>query len=101
MEKDLKILMVEDDINLGYLVKENFSTKGFSVHLCTDGEQGWQSFLEREFDLILLDVMMPKKDGFSLAKMIRKNNSAIPIIFLTAKSMEDDKIEGFEIGCDD
>jgi len=101
MEKILNILMVEDDINLGYLVKENFATKGYYVHLCNDGEEGWRSFQDLEFDLILLDIMMPKRDGFSLAKMIRKNNTDVPIIFLTAKSLEEDKIEGFEIGCDD
>jgi DNA-binding response OmpR family regulator len=95
------ILMVEDDINLGLLLKENFTARGYQVHLSRDGEDGWQVFRKKEFDLILLDIMMPKKDGFSLAKMIRKENIRVPIIFLTAKNFEEDKIEGFNSGCDD
>jgi DNA-binding response OmpR family regulator len=101
MDKPIQILMVEDDINLGFLVRENFSAKGYHVHLAHDGNEGWQAFSDRPFDLVLLDIMMPRKDGISLAKQIRRENQHIPIIFLTAKSMEHDKIEGFEAGCDD
>jgi len=101
MQATINILMVEDDVNLGYLLKENFAGKGLQVHLSRDGEEGWKAFSEFSFDLVLLDIMMPKKDGFSLAKMIRKANEAMPIIFLTAKTFEEDKIEGFTIGCDD
>ena len=101
MESELKILLVEDDPNLGYLLVENFKTKGIDVHLCADGEAGYNAFNDYKFSLCILDVMMPKKDGFTLARDIRRKDENIPIIFLTAKSMDVDKITGFDIGADD
>lgn len=96
-----RILLVEDDPNLGFLLQENLELQNFAVTLCDDGEAGLESFRQGEFDLCLLDVMLPKKDGFSLAKDIRRENDDVPIIFLTAKSLKEDRIEGFKIGCDD
>jgi DNA-binding response OmpR family regulator len=101
MEEGTVILMVEDDPNLGYLLKENFKSKGIDIHLCTDGEAGYEAFLNYQFSLCILDVMLPKKDGFTLARDIRRKDDNIPIIFLTAKGMDDDKITGFDIGGDD
>lgn len=101
MEAGTTILMVEDDPNLGYLLKENFKGKGIDIHLCTDGEAGYEAFLNYQFSLCILDVMLPKKDGFTLAREIRRKDDNIPIIFLTAKSMDDDKITGFDVGGDD
>jgi DNA-binding response OmpR family regulator len=96
-----KILLVEDDTNLGFVVQDNLKKAGYIVKLCIDGQMGLQTFLNEAFDVCLLDVMMPKKDGFTLAEDIRKQNSDIPIIFLTAKSMNEDKIKGFKTGADD
>ncbi|MEO8086521.1 MAG: response regulator transcription factor [Bacteroidota bacterium] len=96
-----KILIVEDDENLAYLLKENMETKGFAVTICTDGKQGFRIFNQQAFQLCILDVMLPYKDGFALAKEMRIQNQNIPIIFLTSRSMEIDKIKGFESGCDD
>ena len=96
-----KILLVEDDPNLGGLLKEFLEVKDFDVTLAVDGEIGFAQFQKSEFDLLLLDIMMPKKDGFTLAKEIRGNDDKIPIIFLSAKSLHVDKIEGFKIGADD
>ena len=98
---DPRILVVEDDINLGQILEEYLKLKGFSTTLATDGEGGLTAFYDGHYDLCLLDLMMPKKDGFSLAKEIRAVNSNIPIIFLTAKSMKEDVIRGFQIGGDD
>lgn len=98
---DKKILLVEDDINLGSILSEFLALKKFTVDLCNNGEDGIIMFKEKEYDLCLLDVMMPKKDGFTLAKEIRNLNKSVPIIFLTAKSMQNDKIEGLKIGADD
>lgn len=98
---EIKILVVEDDNNLGKMLSDYLKVKGYEVVLKKDGEEGYQAFLEEQVDLCLLDVMMPKKDGFSLAKDIRKLKSKIPIIFLTAKSMEEDIKEGFRSGADD
>lgn len=100
MEKS-KILLCEDDENLGMLLREYLQAKNFEVTLMPDGETGYHAFLDDKFDLCILDVMMPKKDGFSLAQDIRKINSVIPIIFLTAKSLKEDVLEGFRIGADD
>jgi DNA-binding response OmpR family regulator len=96
-----RILLVEDDINLGFVIKDNLEINAFEVVLCDDGEKGWQSYQQSEFDICVLDVMLPKKDGFSLAQSIRQQNEQVPIIFLTAKSMKEDKIAGFRIGADD
>jgi DNA-binding response OmpR family regulator len=96
-----KILLVEDDPTLGYVIKDGLSHKGYDVTLCKDGEQG-QSFFEQQlFDLCIFDVMMPKKDGFTLAKEIRDKNTHVPILFVTAKTMLEDKMDGFRAGGDD
>ena len=101
MDEKLKILLCEDDENLGMLLREYLQAKGFSTELCADGELGYKSFLKTKFDICVLDVMMPKKDGFTLAKEIRNSNQDIPIIFLTAKTLKEDILEGFKIGADD
>lgn len=97
-----KILLVEDDPNLGMLLQDHLQLKGkFEVVLCADGEEGLRAFGKQKFDLCILDVMMPKKDGFTLGKEIRKANSHIPIIFATAKAMMEDKSAAFNLGGDD
>lgn len=97
-----KILLVEDDPNLGLLLQDYLQLKGkFDVVLCTDGEEGLRAFSKQEFDLCILDVMMPKKDGFTLGKEIRKINQDIPIIFATAKAMMEDKASAYDLGGDD
>lgn len=101
MDEKLRILLCEDDENLGMLLREYLQAKNFETELCPDGEAGYKAFLKGSFDLCVLDVMMPKKDGFSLAKDIRQNNSDIPIIFLTAKTLKKDVLDGFKIGADD
>jgi DNA-binding response OmpR family regulator len=102
MEKSkASILLVEDDMNLGFVIQDSLKMQGYKVHLAGDGKQGLKQFNENEYDLILLDVMLPHKDGFSLAEDIRRTNTSTPIIFLTAKSMTDDKIKGFKAGGDD
>lgn len=100
MEK-VKILLVEDDPNLGFVVKDNLVAKGYDVTLCSDGEAGDKKFSEARFQLCILDVMLPKKDGFTLARSIRTKDTNVPILFLTAKAMTDDKLEGFGTGADD
>lgn len=96
-----KILLVEDDSNLGFVVSDQLKSIGYEVTLCSDGLEGFQRFNEDQFHLCILDVMMPKKDGFTLASDIRKMDKTTPILFLTAKSMTEDKVEGFNIGGDD
>lgn len=96
-----KILLAEDDPNLGIILREFLEVKDFEVTLCVNGDDAFNEFSKNNFDLCILDIMMPKKDGFTLAKEIRKENDFIPIIFLTAKSMQHDKIEGLKIGADD
>ncbi len=96
-----KILLVEDDPGLGFVIKDNLALKGYEVTLCSDGEAGQQSFFQQNFDLCILDVMMPKKDGITLARAIREKNKEVPILFITAKSMLEDKIAGFAAGGDD
>ena len=93
--------MVEDDSSLGFVVKDGLEDNGYEVVLCTDGETGWQQFMRNNVDLCLLDVMLPKKDGMVLAQQIRKKNEKVPIIFLTARNMDEDKISGFKAGGDD
>jgi len=97
----LKLLIVEDDPNLGEILSEYLGLKGFETTLCRDGEEGEQVYKSGNFDLCILDLMMPKKDGFSLAQDIRAVDQDIPIIFLTAKSMKQDVIKGFAMGADD
>lgn len=96
-----KILLTEDDPNLGFVIKDNLEQRGYSVTLCNNGEEGLNQFNQSSYDLCILDVMMPKKDGFTLAKQIRSQNQQVPILFVTAKSMQEDKIEGFKQGGDD
>lgn len=96
-----KILLTEDDPNLGMLLQEYLSAKDFPTDLAKDGNEGLKKFLEGKYDMCILDVMMPKKDGFSLAKEIRMKDKDVPIIFLTAKSMKEDTIQGFRVGADD
>jgi len=97
----VKILLVEDDTSLGFIVSDQLKSDGYNVTLCSDGAEGFKRFNEDKFHLCILDVMMPKKDGFSLAKDIRKIDSNIPILFLSAKSSDEDKVEGFKSGGDD
>jgi DNA-binding response OmpR family regulator len=96
-----KILLVEDDTSLGFVIKDNLEINGFEVNLCADGEMAWQAFRQSGFDLCILDVMLPKRDGFTLAQYIRQYDTFVPIIFLTAKSLKEDKITGFKSGGDD
>lgn len=95
------ILVVEDDPSLGEILSEYLNLKNFRTTLSADGESALQNYYSRSFDLILLDIMLPKKDGFTVAREIRKNDPEIPIIFLTAKTLKEDTIEGFRIGADD
>ncbi len=101
MEEKLKLFLCEDDENLGMLLREYLQAKGFDTDLFPDGEAGYRGFLKEKYDLCVLDVMMPKKDGITLVKEIRAVNSEIPIIFLTAKNMKEDILEGFKAGADD
>ena len=96
-----KILLVEDDASLGFIISDQLKSDGYSVTLCTDGAEGFQRFNEGLFHMCIFDVMMPKKDGFSLARDIRKVDANIPILFLSAKSGDEDKVEGFKSGGDD
>lgn len=97
----VSVLIAEDDMNLGLVVKDFLTLHGYHVVLCRDGEEALESFKKHIFNICVLDIMMPKKDGFSLAKDIRKVNPEIPIVFLTAKSLQEDVMKGFGIGCDD
>ena len=100
-EHRAKILLVEDDPTLGFVVKDNLEVHGYEVVHCPDGETGWKEFMKHNFDVCLLDVMLPRKDGMALAVQIRKKNESVPILLLTSKSMADDKIAGFKSGADD
>ena len=101
MNNPCKILLVEDDPNLGQLLKDYLELKGFNTDLAKDGVEGGALYDKNDYDLLILDVMMPKKDGFTLASEIRKEDESIPIIFLTARASEEDRIRGFQIGGDD
>jgi DNA-binding response OmpR family regulator len=96
-----QIMVVEDDESLGFLIKDSLSTHGWGVQLYTTGEKGLTAFHNHTFDLCILDVMLPEKDGFDLAREIRKYNQGIPIVFLSAKNQTEDRIKGFQIGADD
>lgn len=100
-DEKVKILLCEDDENLGMLLREYLQTKGYDCDLQPDGEAGYRAFAKTKYDLCILDVMMPKKDGFTLAADIRAINTDVPIVFLTAKSMKEDILQGFKIGADD
>ncbi|HWS01529.1 MAG TPA: response regulator transcription factor [Prolixibacteraceae bacterium] len=101
MEPKTKILLVEDDQSLGFLMTEFLASKGFEITLCKDGLTGLKTFASQVFQFAILDVMLPGMDGFTLARKIREKQSDIPIIFVTARSMKEDKIKGFSLGVDD
>ncbi len=101
MTNKKKILLVEDDTNLGNLLQDSLELKNYEVTLKRNGEDGFHEFKNNKYDMCLLDVMMPKKDGFTLAKDIRRMNANVPVIFLTAKAMKEDTIEGLKLGADD
>lgn len=101
MSKRIKILLVEDDPNFGSIMKSYLELNDYEVVLKTDGKQGLSAFKSESFELCILDVMMPEMDGFTLAKEIKKSNSDIPFIFLTAKTLKEDMLEGFRTGADD
>ncbi len=101
MNDAAQIMLVEDDESLGFLIKDALEGSSWKVSLCTDGEKGLTAFHNQEFDLCILDIMLPRKDGFELAVEIRKYNPGIPIVFLTAKSQIEDRIRGFQLGADD
>ncbi len=96
-----RVLLLEDDANLGLVLQEHLQMNGFNVTLCANGEDGMTAFNKGTFDLCLVDIMMPKKDGFTFAREVRSQNQQVPLIFLTAKALKEDKITGFRIGCDD
>jgi two-component system OmpR family response regulator len=97
----LKILLVEDDENMRFMLHDNLEMAGYSVRPLGDGQTALSAFMKEEFDLCIIDVMLPKKDGFTLATDIRKLNQQIPIVFLTARNVKEDRIHGFRIGADD
>ncbi len=96
-----RILLVEDDKTLNFIIRDNLEEAGYDVKATENGEEAWDVFQKNQFDLCLFDVMLPKLDGFSLAKKVREKDVSIPVIFLTAKSMTEDKINGFTLGGDD
>jgi DNA-binding response OmpR family regulator len=101
MENRASILLVEDDKNLGFVVSDNLERAGFTITLCETGGAGIKAYDESSYDLCILDVMLPEVDGFQVAAHIRNTDHKIPILFLTAKSMKEDRLKGFEIGGDD
>ena len=101
MSDSIKILLVEDDANLGYILKEYLNVYDFEVFWAKDGVEGLEEFKKRKYDLCILDVMMPKMDGFSLAEKIKSFNPEVSLIFLTAKALKIDKLKGFKLGADD
>lgn len=101
MPKPIKLLLAEDEPALGQIIKESLETRNFEVSLCENGEIAYQKYISETPEILVLDVMMPKKDGFTLAKEIREVDNRIPIIFLTSKSQTEDVVEGFSIGGND
>lgn len=101
MEKKFNLLLAEDDKNLGGVLKSYLEAKGYNATLCENGKEALDAFKKEDFDFCIFDVMMPVMDGFTLAEEVRKINKKIPMLFLTAKSMQEDKIQGFEVGADD
>lgn len=101
MKQKTKLLLVEDDKNLGIILHDYLEAKGFDTDLAVNGEEGEHLFLKNNYDVCVLDIMMPKKDGFTLAKDIRNSNKTIPLLFLTAKSLSEDAVKGLKIGADD
>lgn len=96
-----KVLLAEDDMSLSFVIKDNLQDAGYEVIHCADGEAAWQQFQKKGIDICLLDVNMPQRDGFSLAKKIRQQSDIVPVLFITAKSLEEDRIKGFQTGADD
>ena len=101
MSENTKILLVEDDQNFGDVLKSYLEMHDFDVHLATDGMEGLEAFKKDTYDLCIFDVMMPKKDGFTLARDVRERDTEVPLIFLTAKNLKEDVLEGLKIGADD
>jgi DNA-binding response OmpR family regulator len=101
MENNKKILLVEDDQNFGIVLRDYLTLNDFEVTLAKNGMEGFEKFKKDNFDLCILDVMMPYKDGYTLAKEIREKNKDVPLVFLTAKSMKEDVIKGYKVGADD
>jgi DNA-binding response OmpR family regulator len=101
MKTQRSILLLEDDANLGFILAEHLEMNGFTVRHCTNGVEGLAASRKAKFSLCLVDVMMPKKDGFTFVKELRQTDQQIPVIFLTAKSLKEDRIEGLRIGADD
>jgi DNA-binding response OmpR family regulator len=101
MQQKTKILVAEDDLQLGFIIKDNLEEAGFQVINCPDGETAWEHYQKDNPDLCILDVNMPYRDGFSLARKIRQKSDKVPVLFLTAKSLEEDKLKGFAAGGDD
>jgi DNA-binding response OmpR family regulator len=96
-----RILLLEDDMNLGLILSEQLETNGYEVKLCRNGVEGSNEYAASKYDICIVDIMMPKKDGFTFVRELRKTDQKIPVIFLTAKSLKEDRIEGFKIGADD
>ncbi|KAA3631070.1 MAG: DNA-binding response regulator [Calditrichaeota bacterium] len=101
MSEKIKILLLEDDTNLGMILEEHLTMNNYDVTLCRNGVEGLEQKKSNSFELCLVDIMMPKMDGFTFVEQVRKDDEKTPIIFLTAKSFKEDKIKGFQIGCDD
>lgn len=101
MADKAKVLLAEDDTSLAFVIKDNLEEAGYDVCWCSDGEAAWQQYQKTHFDICLLDVMMPVKDGFTVAKKIRQKSDVVPVLFITARSMEQDKLDGFKTGADD
>src|SRR6266498_5348565 len=101
MERKVKILLAEDDLQLGFIIKDNLEEAGYEVINCPDGEVAWDYYQKKGPDICILDVNLPYKDGFTLAKKIRQKSDIMPILFLTAKSLMEDKLKGFAAGGDD
>lgn len=101
ISKNKQVLLVEDDVNFGTVLRDYLQMNGYKVVLARNGLEGFEKFKKNEFDVCILDVMMPYKDGFTLAKEIRSKDKSIPVVFLTAKSMKDDVLKGYKIGADD
>ncbi len=99
--KKNQILLVEDDESFGMLLQNYLELHNYRVDWAINGKQGWERYIEISYDLVICDIMMPKLDGFRLAEQIRKHNQDIPLIFLTAKSLKEDKLKGYDIGADD
>jgi DNA-binding response OmpR family regulator len=99
--KTAKVLLVEDDSNLGFVIKDHLEFREYAVTLCTDGDAAWKLFQETEFDICVLDIMLPGKSGLELIKLIRSVNEYIPVLFISARSLSEDKIHGLTLGADD